>query len=91
MGVGLGDFGLGDLGGVDGDGQRCMDVRRREEGFVLRVEVDRLESRWGLTVGVIYHWVALVVVSCSRVWMTGKSKKSQETRGEKERMRQKHG
>lgn len=63
VGVGFGDLGLGDLGGVDGDGQRGVDVRRREEGLVLGVEVDGLESGRGLAVGVIYHWVTLVVVS----------------------------
>lgn len=64
VGVGLGDLGLGDLRGVDGDGQRCVNVRRREEGLVLGVEVDRLESGRRLAVGVIYHRVALVVISC---------------------------
>lgn len=63
VGVGFGDLGLGDLGGVDGDGQRGVDVGRREEGLVLGVEVDGLESGRGLAVGVIYHWVTLVVVS----------------------------
>lgn len=63
VGVGFGDLGLGDLGGVDGDGQRGVDVRRWEEGLVLGVEVDGLESGRGLAVGVIYHWVTLVVVS----------------------------
>lgn len=69
MGVGLGDLGLGDLGGIDGDGQWCMDIRRWEEGLVFRVEVDRLESGRRLAVGVIYHWVALVVVSSCSVCM----------------------
>lgn len=87
VGVGLGDFRLGDLGGIDGNGQWRMDVRRRKEGFILWVEVDRLESGRGLAVGVIYHWVALVVVSCSGVWMMGGSRK----RGEKGRRRQRHG
>lgn len=64
VGVGLGDLGLGDLRGVDGDGQWRVDVRRREEGLVLGVEVDRLESGRRLAVGVIYHGVALVVISC---------------------------
>lgn len=63
VGVGFGDLGLGDLGGVDGDGQRGVDVGRWEEGLVLGVEVDGLESGRGLAVGVIYHWVTLVVVS----------------------------
>lgn len=75
VGVGFGDLGLGDLGGVDGDGQRCVDVRRREEGLVLGVEVDRLESRRRLAVGVIHHRVALVVVSCGCVWMMGGTEK----------------
>lgn len=69
VGVGLGDLGFGDLGGVDGDGQRCVDIGRWEEGFVLWMEVDGLESGWRLAVSVIYHWVALVVVSCTCVWM----------------------
>lgn len=64
VGVGLGDLGLGDLRGVDGDSQGRMDVRRWEEGLVLGVEVDRLESGWRLAVGVIYHGIALVVISC---------------------------
>lgn len=63
VGVGFGDLGLGDLGGVDSDGQRGVDVGRWEEGLVLGVEVDWLESGRGLAVGVIYHWVTLVVVS----------------------------
>lgn len=67
MGVGLGDLRLGDLGGVDGDGERRVDVGRWKEGLVLRVEVDWLESGRGLAVGVVYHRVALVVVSRSRV------------------------
>lgn len=67
VGVGFGDLGLGDLGGVDGDGQRGVDVGRREEGLVLGVEVDGLESGRGLAVGVIYHRVTLVVVSCGCV------------------------
>lgn len=68
VGVGLGDLGLGDLRGVDGDGQRCVNVRRREEGLVLGVEVDRLEIGRRLAVGVIYHGVALVVISCRGIW-----------------------
>lgn len=68
VGVGLGDLGLGDLRGVDGDGQWRVNVRRREEGLVLGVEVDRLESGRRLAVGVIYHRVALVVISCRGVW-----------------------
>lgn len=77
MGVGLGDLRLRDLGSIDGDGQGRMDVRGRKEGFVLRVEVDWLESGRGLAVGIIYHWVALVVVSCSRVWMTGEQSETE--------------
>lgn len=73
MSVGLGDLRLGDLGGIDGDGQWRMDVGRREEGLVLWVEVNWLESGRRLAVGVIYHWVALVVVSCTRVWMVGET------------------
>lgn len=73
VGVGLGDFGFGDLGGVDGYGQRSVDVRRREEGLVLRVEVDWLERGRGLAVGVVYHWVALVVVSCGCIWMMARA------------------
>lgn len=73
VGVGLGDLRLGDLGGIDGDGQWHVNVGWWEEGLVLGVEVDRLESGRGLAVGVIYHWVALVVVSCSRVWMMGET------------------
>lgn len=68
VGVGLGDLGLGDLRGVDGDGQWRVDVRRWEEGLVLGVEVDRLESGRRLAVGVIYHGVALVVISCRGIW-----------------------
>jgi len=67
VGVGLGDLRLWDLGGVYGDGQGCVDVRRWQEGLVLGVEVDGLESRRRLAVGVIYHRVALVVVSCTCV------------------------
>ncbi len=77
VGVGLGDLRLRDLGGVDGDGQWCMDVRRWEEGLVLGVEVDWLESGRGLAVGVIYHRVALVVVSWSRVWKVGERVKGE--------------
>lgn len=73
MGVGFGDLGLGDLGGVDGDGEWRVDVRWREERLVLGVEVDWLESRRGLAVCVVYHWVALVVVSCSSVCMMGET------------------
>lgn len=76
VGVGLGNLRLWDLGGVDGDGQRCMDVRWWEEGLVLGVEVDRLESGRRLAVGVIYHRVALVVVSHTCVWMTGNKVKN---------------
>lgn len=68
VGVGLGDLGLGDLRGVDGDGQGRMDVRWRQKGLVLGVEVDRLESGRRLAVGVIYHGVALVVISCRGIW-----------------------
>lgn len=68
VGVGLGDLGLGDLGGVDGNGQRRVDVGWRQEGFLLWVEVDWLESRRRLAVGVIHHRVALVVVSRGRIW-----------------------
>lgn len=89
VGVGLGDFRLGDLGGIDGDGQWRMDVRWRKEGFVLRVEVDWLESGWRLAVGIIYHWVALVVISCSRVWMMGEGKKNKTNK--QGRTRQRHG
>lgn len=71
VGVGLRDLRLGNLGGIDGDGEGCMDVRRRQEGLVLWVEVDRLESGRRLTMGVIYHRVALVVVSGCGVWMRG--------------------
>lgn len=87
VGVGLGDLRLGDLGGVDGDGKWRMDVRWWEEGLVLGMEVNWLESGRGLAVGVIYHWVALVVVSCSRVWMMGGGRKT----GEKGKSRQRHG
>lgn len=69
--VGLGDLGFGDLGGVDGDGQRHVDVGRWEEGLVLGVKVDWLESWRGLAMGVVYHRVALVVVSRSCVWREG--------------------
>lgn len=65
--VGLGDLGPGHLRGIDGDGQRRVDVRGRQEGLVLWVEVDRLEGGWGLAVGVLQHGVAFVVVSCSCV------------------------
>lgn len=80
VGVGLGDFRLGDLGGVDCDGERRVDVGRREEGLVLGVEVDWLESGMGLAVGVVYHRVALVVVSRSRVWMTGETVEEEKER-----------
>ena len=73
MGVGFGDLRLGDLGGVDGDGEWRVDVRWREERLVLGVEVDWLESRRGLAVCIVYHWVALVVVSCSSVCMMGET------------------
>lgn len=75
--VGFGDLGLGHLGGVDGDGKRCVDVGRRQEGLVLGVEVDWLEGWRRLAVGVIYHWVALVVVSYTCVCMTEKQGKEQ--------------
>lgn len=81
MGVGLGDLRLGYLGGIDGDGQWRVDVRWWEEGLVLWVEVDRLESRRGLAVGVIYHWVALVVVSCSCVCKRVEEGKQRQTQG----------
>lgn len=44
MGVGLGDFVLGDLGRCNGDGQRSMDVWRRKEGFIFWVESNGLEG-----------------------------------------------
>lgn len=66
--VGLGDLGLGDLRGVDGDGQRGVDVGRRQEGLVLGVEVDGLEVGRRLAVRVVHHRVALVVISGGRVW-----------------------
>lgn len=69
MSVGLGDLRLGDLGGVDGDSQGSVDVRRWEEWFVLGVEVDWLESGRRLAVGIIYHRIALVVVSCTSFWI----------------------
>lgn len=74
MGVGFGDLRFGDLGSVDGDGQWRMDVGWREERLVLGVKVNWLESWRGLAVGVIYHWVALVVVPCSCVWMMEETK-----------------
>lgn len=40
-----------------------MDIWWWEEGLVLGVEVDRLEGGRRLAVSVVYHWVALVVVS----------------------------
>lgn len=79
MGVCLGDLGLGDLGGIDGDGQWCVDIWRREEGLVFRVEVDWLESGRRLAVGIIYHWVALVVVSCCGVCMMKETVEGRET------------
>lgn len=87
MGVGLGDLRLGDLGGVDGDGQRRVDVWRREEGLVLGMEVDWLESGRRLAMGVIYHRVTLVVVPGSRVWMMGGDRKTRE----EQKARQRHG
>lgn len=72
VGVGFGDLGLWDLGGIDGDGQRCVDVGRREEWLVLGVKVDWLKSWRRLAVGIIYHRVALVVVSYTCVWIMGK-------------------
>lgn len=72
MCVGFGDLGFWDLGGIDGDGQRCVDVGRWEERLVLGVEVDWLKSCGRLAVGIIYHRVALVVVSYTCVWIMGK-------------------
>lgn len=61
--VGLGDLVLGDLSRCDGDGQRCMDVWRGEEGLVFGVEGDGLERRGRrLAMGVVHHGVALGVV-----------------------------
>lgn len=74
MGVGLGDLRFGDLGGVDGDGQRCMDIGRWEEGLVLWMEVDGLEGGRRLAMGIIYHWVTLVIVPCTCVWMMKREK-----------------
>lgn len=69
MGVGLGDFVLGDLGRCNGDGQRSMDVWRRKEGFIFWVESNGLEGcRRGLAVCVIHHRVALgVVIPCCSI------------------------
>lgn len=72
--VGFGNLRFGHLGGVDGYGQRCMDIWRWEEGLVLGVEVDWLESWRRLAVGVIYHRIALVVVSYTCVWRRKKRK-----------------
>lgn len=69
VGVGLGNFRLGDLGCVDSDGQRCVDVWRWEERLVLRMEVDWMERGRGLAVCVIHQWVAFAEVPCGSVCM----------------------